>query len=80
MLKFFCWVTDINIKLRPRQAAVITSGFSETERVKEYQRLGAGQYVQKPYAFEKIGVAVKKAMINHKTFQKNLEARPFSKS
>jgi len=50
------------IKLRPRQEAIITSGFSETERVKECQRLGAGQFIQKPYTFEKIGVAVKNAI------------------
>jgi DNA-binding NtrC family response regulator len=50
------------IKLRPRQEAIITSGFSETERVKECQRLGAGQFIQKPYTFERIGVAVKNAI------------------
>ncbi len=50
------------IELRPRQEAIITSGFSETERVKECQKLGAGEYVQKPYAFEKIGMAVKNAL------------------
>ena len=50
------------IKLRPHQEAIITSGFSETERVKECQRLGAGQYIQKPYTFEKIGLAVKTAI------------------
>jgi CheY-like chemotaxis protein len=50
------------IELRPRQEAIITSGFSETERVKECQKLGAGEYVQKPYTFEKIGMAVKNAI------------------
>ena len=50
------------IELCPRQEAIITSGFSETERVKECQRLGAGQYIQKPYTFEKIGMAVKTAI------------------
>ncbi|CAB1060932.1 sensory box histidine kinase/response regulator [Olavius sp. associated proteobacterium Delta 1] len=43
---------------RPRQKAIIASGFSETWRVKEAQRLGAGQYVKKPYTIEKIGQAV----------------------
>ena len=50
------------VELRPRQEAIITSGFSETERVKECQRLGAGQFIQKPYTFEKIGMAVKNAI------------------
>lgn len=47
------------IQLHPRQKAVIASGFSATDRVKEMQRLGAGIYVKKPYTLEKIGTAVK---------------------
>jgi len=43
----------------PGQKAIIASGFSETERVKEAQRHGAGAYVKKPYTLEKIGLAVK---------------------
>ena len=47
------------IKSHPGQKAIITSGFSETGRVKEAQILGVGQYIKKPYTIEKIGVAVK---------------------
>jgi DNA-binding NtrC family response regulator len=47
------------IKLHPRQKAIIASGFSETDRVKEAQRLGAGAYVKKPYTLEKIGIYVR---------------------
>ncbi|NIM16512.1 MAG: response regulator [Candidatus Aminicenantes bacterium] len=47
------------IELHPGQKALITSGYSETERVKEAQRLGAGQYIKKPYSLEKIGLAVR---------------------
>ena len=43
----------------PGQKAVIASGFAETERVLEAQRLGAGSYIKKPYALEKIGIAVR---------------------
>ncbi len=43
----------------PGQKAIIASGFSETERVKETQKLGAGEYIKKPYTIEKIGLAVK---------------------
>ena len=43
----------------PRQKAIIASGFSETERVKEAQTLGAGQFVKKPYTLENIGRAVR---------------------
>jgi len=47
------------LELYPKQKAIIVSGFSETELVKEAQRLGAGAYVKKPYLLEKIGLAVR---------------------
>ncbi len=47
------------LKIHPHQKAVIASGFSETDRVKEVQKLGAGAYVKKPYLLEKIGLAVR---------------------
>jgi PAS domain S-box-containing protein len=43
----------------PGQKAIIASGFSETERVKKVQQLGAGKYIKKPYTIETIGMAVK---------------------
>ena len=48
--------------IRYRQKAIIASGFSETERVKEAERLGAGKYIKKPYTIEKIGLAVKEEL------------------
>jgi two-component system, cell cycle sensor histidine kinase and response regulator CckA len=50
------------LMLHPEQKAIIASGFSETERVKEVQRLGAGGYIAKPYTLDKIGEAVKTAL------------------
>lgn len=47
------------LEIHPDQKAIIASGFSETERVEEAQRLGAGQYIKKPYTLENIGIAVK---------------------
>ncbi len=47
------------IEMHPNQKAIIASGFSETNRVKKAQQLGAGTYVRKPYTIEKIGMAVK---------------------
>jgi two-component system, cell cycle sensor histidine kinase and response regulator CckA len=44
---------------RPGQKAIITSGYSETDRVSEAQRLGAGAYLRKPYTLENLGSAVK---------------------
>ena len=49
-------------EINPRQKAILVSGFSETERVKEAQKLGAGPYVKKPYMMEKIGLALKKEL------------------
>lgn len=46
-------------KFNPGQKAIIASGFLETGRIKEVQRLGAGAYIRKPYLLEKIGKAVK---------------------
>lgn len=45
--------------LHPQQKAVIASGFSENERVRAAQAMGAGAYIRKPYTFEKIGQAVR---------------------
>lgn len=47
------------LEINPRQKAVIVSGFSETDRVRKTQELGAGAFVRKPYVLEKIGLAVK---------------------
>jgi signal transduction histidine kinase/CheY-like chemotaxis protein len=50
------------IKIHPDQKAVIVSGFAETDEVKEAQRLGAGEYIKKPFTIEKIGLAVKEEL------------------
>jgi signal transduction histidine kinase/CheY-like chemotaxis protein len=47
------------LKIHPNQKVVIASGYSETERVKEAQRLGAGDYIKKPYTIEKISTAIR---------------------
>jgi DNA-binding NarL/FixJ family response regulator len=46
-------------KLYSGQKAVIASGFSETERVREAQELGVGQFVRKPYTLDSLGKAVR---------------------
>ena len=50
------------IEIHPGQKAIIASGFSETDRAKELQRLGAGTYIRKPFLLEKIGIAVKEEL------------------
>ncbi len=47
------------IKIHPKQKAIIVSGFTETDDVKDAQKLGAGKYIKKPVTLEKIGLAVK---------------------
>ncbi len=50
------------LEIHPGQKAIIASGFSESDRVKEAQKLGAGSYVKKPYLMEKIGVIVREEL------------------
>jgi len=52
------------IKIRPDQKVIIASGFSESDRVREAQGLGAGEYIKKPYTLEILGVAVKNELEN----------------
>ena len=47
------------LSVNPEQKAVIVSGFSESERVKKAQQIGAGVYVKKPYLMKTIAQAVK---------------------
>jgi PAS domain S-box-containing protein len=47
------------LKFRPGQKSIIASGYSESVRVKEALRLGAGTYVKKPYLLENIGRAIR---------------------
>ena len=50
------------LEFHPKQKAIIVSGYSETDRVKEAQRLGAGTYIDKPYLLEKIAIAVREEL------------------
>ena len=50
------------IEIHPGQKAIIASGFSETDRVKEVQSLGAGAYIRKPLLLKKVGLAVKEEL------------------
>ena len=47
------------LELHPNQKAIIASGFSETCRVKNAQKLGVGEYLKKPYKINELGLAVK---------------------
>ena len=47
------------LKICPEQKAIITSGYSETGRVRAAEALGVGAYVKKPYLMETIGPAIR---------------------
>ena len=50
------------LEIHPGQRAVIVSGFSETDRLRQAQALGAGAYVRKPYLLGIIGEAVRREL------------------
>ncbi len=50
------------VEFRPGQRAIIASGYSETDRVREAQRLGAGIYLKKPYTVEMVAAAVRREL------------------
>ncbi|MEO6775311.1 MAG: response regulator [Kofleriaceae bacterium] len=46
----------------PGQRAIIATGFSSSERVEEALRLGAGEYIQKPYTLERLARALRREL------------------
>lgn len=50
------------LELHRGQRAIIVSGYSESGRVLQAQQLGAGAYVRKPLAIEKLGLAVRQEL------------------
>jgi CheY-like chemotaxis protein len=50
------------VAINPRQRAIIASGYSESEQVRAAQKLGAGEYIRKPYTLANIAEAVHKAL------------------
>lgn len=50
------------LKINPKQKAIIVSGYSETNRVKQALDMGASAYIRKPYLLENIGTAIRRAL------------------
>jgi PAS domain S-box-containing protein len=48
--------------IRPHQATIIASGFSESKRVQKMQKMGAGAYLKKPYTLEDLAKTVRSAL------------------
>ena len=50
------------VELVPGQKAIIVSGFSEDNRVKKAQRMGAGPFLKKPYLKDEINLAIQEEL------------------
>ena len=50
------------IEFKPTQKAIIVSGFSESEYVKEAKKLGVGKFIMKPYTKYILGNAVREEL------------------
>jgi CheY-like chemotaxis protein len=50
------------LEIRPSQTAVLASGYSKTERVRQALNRGASAYLRKPYTMDMLGHAVRKAL------------------
>jgi PAS domain S-box-containing protein len=57
-----CETYERIIKHHPGQKAIIISGFSETERVRDALKLGVDRYLKKPIVLEDLGTAVKEVL------------------
>jgi two-component system cell cycle sensor histidine kinase/response regulator CckA len=66
------------IKFKPGQKAIIASGFSETKRVKEAERLGVGKYIRKPYTMQILGKAIREVMAACSKKPTKVNAQSFS--
>lgn len=50
------------LKIRPGQKAILASGFSETDRVREAQALGSGKFVKKPLTKSSLATSVREEL------------------
>jgi signal transduction histidine kinase/FixJ family two-component response regulator len=67
------------LRLYPEQRAIVVSGFSESEDVKETLQLGASCFIRKPYLLDQLGRAVRDALVGQcypgSTMQRNQAMR-----
>lgn len=50
------------LHVRPKQKAIIASGYAENERIKQALALGAANCIKKPYSSEEIGMVIRTAL------------------
>lgn len=52
------------LKYHPGQKAIIASGYSQTDRVLEAEKMGVGKYIRKPYTMQKLGKAIREVLVS----------------
>jgi two-component system, cell cycle sensor histidine kinase and response regulator CckA len=50
------------ISFKPNQKTIIVSGYSETDRVKEAEKLGVKKFIKKPYTMQQLGKAIRETL------------------
>lgn len=50
------------LEIQPGQKAIVLSGFTITDRIKEAMSEGVGQFIQKPFTIEELGKAVRREL------------------
>ena len=50
------------LEFKPRQRVIITSGYSESAKIRETLRLGAKSYLRKPFSMDALAMSVHKAL------------------
>lgn len=58
------------VRIKPRHKAIIASGFSETDRVKEAEKIGVSKYIRKPYTMQTLGKAIREVLDNSKSSER----------
>ncbi len=47
------------LEINPGQKAILVSGYSETPRIRQIQKLGVSRFLKKPYTVKTLGLAIK---------------------
>lgn len=50
------------VQVDPKCRAIVVSGYSESDRVREAQKLGAGAYLKKPYVIQHLGLTIRREL------------------
>ncbi len=65
-------LNDINKKTEITTDIIVLTGISDTSKIIEVMRLGASNYMQKPFEIEELSIAVEHAIQNRKVKQENI--------